>query len=49
LATLGKRIGSLDEGIVGEINMEICFLVPISCLAEMVGIDKEFSYRLDLK
>lgn len=32
-----------------EINMGILFLVPIFCLVEMVGIDREFSSRLDLK
>lgn len=49
LATWGKMIGSLDEGIDGEINMWIWFLVTILFLIEVVGIDKEFSWWLDFK
>ncbi len=44
LVTRVKGIGSFNEGIDDEIKMDILFLISISCLVEVIEIDREFSW-----
>ncbi len=44
---LQKEIESLHERIDDEIKMRIWFLILISCLVEVMDIDREFSWKLN--